>query len=132
MNRNLTPNLDESQPANDVEPEQRLDRSVDHVSRVRAAREAAQREIDAFGDVSEYEIRKVYGQHGSLDYGGEPAHEVAEDERQSAPIARDRRNNPEDDQEHAADNTQREFDFYAHEHDTDRGPDELPTPEELL
>jgi hypothetical protein len=131
MDRNLTPNPDESQPANDIEPEQRLDRSVDHVSRVRAAREAAQREIDAFGDVSEYEIRKVYGQHGSLDYGGKPAHEVAEEE-QSQPIARDRHNNAEDDQEHTANNTQRELDFDAREHDTDRGPDELPTPEELL
>ena len=39
-----------------------MDRSNDHVARVRAAREAAQREMESFGDVSEYEITIIQGQ----------------------------------------------------------------------
>jgi hypothetical protein len=39
-----------------------MDRSVDHVARVRAAREAAQREMESFGDVSEYDITIIRGQ----------------------------------------------------------------------
>lgn len=38
-----------------------IDRSGDLVARVRAAREAAQRRMDAFGNVSEYEVRVVRG-----------------------------------------------------------------------
>ncbi len=38
-----------------------MDRSDDLVARVRAAREAAQRRMDAFGNVSEYEVRVVRG-----------------------------------------------------------------------
>ena len=38
------------------------DRSMDHVARVRAAREAAQREMESFGDVSEYDITIIQGQ----------------------------------------------------------------------
>ena len=38
-----------------------IDRSDDQVARVRAAREAAQRRMDAFGEVSEYEVRVVRG-----------------------------------------------------------------------
>jgi hypothetical protein len=38
-----------------------MDRSGDLVARVRAAREAAQRRMDAFGNVSEYEVRVVRG-----------------------------------------------------------------------
>ena len=38
-----------------------LDRSIDHVARVRAAREAAQREMESFGDVSEYDITIIHG-----------------------------------------------------------------------
>jgi hypothetical protein len=38
-----------------------MDRSDDLVARVRAAREAAQRRMDAFGDVSEYHVRVVRG-----------------------------------------------------------------------
>ena len=33
----------------------------DHALRVRLAREAAQRKIDEFGDVSEYVLKKIYG-----------------------------------------------------------------------
>lgn len=40
----------------------------DLVGRVRAAREAAQREMEKFGDVSEYEIRKIYGLRTDIRY----------------------------------------------------------------
>lgn len=53
---------------NDVDQEQYMDRSFDLVARVRAAREAAQHEMEAFGDVSEYEIRKIYGQRTDITY----------------------------------------------------------------
>lgn len=55
-------------PADDLDREQYLDHSFDLVARVRAAREAAQREMEAFGDVSEYEIRKIYGQRTDIHY----------------------------------------------------------------
>ncbi len=46
----------------DPEDEQYIDRSMDHVARVRAAKEAAQREMEAFGDVSEYDVTIIQGQ----------------------------------------------------------------------
>lgn len=55
-------------PDDDLDREQYLDRSFDLVARVRAARDAAQREMEAFGDVSEYEIRKIYGQRTDITY----------------------------------------------------------------
>ena len=39
-----------------------MDRSNDHVARVRAAKEAAQREMESFGDVTEYEMTIIQGQ----------------------------------------------------------------------
>ena len=42
--------------------EQYFDRSLDHVARVRAAKEAAQRRMEEFGDVSEYDITIIHGQ----------------------------------------------------------------------
>ena len=45
--------------------------SFDLVARVRAAREAAEREMRKFGKVSEYEVRKVYGQRADLNYDDE-------------------------------------------------------------
>jgi hypothetical protein len=39
-----------------------MDRSIDHVARVRAAREAGQREMESFGDVSEYDVTILQGQ----------------------------------------------------------------------
>jgi hypothetical protein len=39
-----------------------MDRSIDHVARVRAAREAAQRAMESFGDVSEYDVTILHGQ----------------------------------------------------------------------
>jgi hypothetical protein len=44
------------------EEEQHIDRSFDHVARVREAKEAAQREMEEFGDVSEYDITVIQGQ----------------------------------------------------------------------
>lgn len=38
------------------------DRTPDLVARVRAAREAAQREMESFGDISEYDITIIHGQ----------------------------------------------------------------------
>ncbi len=38
-----------------------MDRSLDLVARVRAAREAAQREMESFGDPSEYDVTVIYG-----------------------------------------------------------------------
>jgi hypothetical protein len=39
-----------------------MDRSGDLVARVRRAKEAAQREMESFGDVSEYEVTNLHGQ----------------------------------------------------------------------
>jgi hypothetical protein len=48
--------------ATDFEQEEYMDRSNDHVARVRAARETAQREMESFGDVSEYDVTVLQGQ----------------------------------------------------------------------
>jgi hypothetical protein len=48
---------------NDPDDEEKyMDYSNDHVARVRAAKEAAQRQMESFGDVSEYDIRVIQGQ----------------------------------------------------------------------
>jgi hypothetical protein len=39
-----------------------MDYSMDHVARVRRAREAAQRQMQSFGDASEYDITIIRGQ----------------------------------------------------------------------
>jgi len=44
------------------EDDQYLYRTFDHVAHVRAAKEAAQREMEEFGDVSEYEVSVIQGQ----------------------------------------------------------------------
>jgi hypothetical protein len=49
-------------PAPDFDHEEYMDRSIDHVARVRAAKEAAQREMESFGDASEYDITIIQGQ----------------------------------------------------------------------
>ena len=46
----------------DHDDEQHFDRSLDHVARVRAAKEAAQRKMEEFGDASEYDITIMHGQ----------------------------------------------------------------------
>lgn len=51
-----------SSHTNAIEDDDRYtDRSGDLVARVRAAREAAQRRMDVFGNPSEYEVRVVRG-----------------------------------------------------------------------
>ena len=42
--------------------EQYMDYSMDHVARVRRAREAAQRQMESFGDASEYDITIIRGE----------------------------------------------------------------------
>lgn len=49
-------------PFVDTEEEKYMDYSLDHVARVRAAKDAAQREMESFGDVSEYDITTIQGQ----------------------------------------------------------------------
>lgn len=39
-----------------------VERTFDLVARIRAAREAAQREMESFGDVSEYTVTQLYGE----------------------------------------------------------------------
>ena len=45
----------------DSDEEKYMDRSFDMVARVRAAKEAARREMESFGDISEYEITTLQG-----------------------------------------------------------------------
>ena len=80
-------------PADDLHREQYLNHSFDLVARVRAAKEAAQREMETFGDVSEYEIRKIYGQRTDLTYDQEhQKEEVGKEEREDAkPSPREQR-----------------------------------------
>jgi hypothetical protein len=52
----------QQRPVADFDHEEYMDRSNDHVARVRAAKEAAQREMESFGDVSEYDIAIIRGQ----------------------------------------------------------------------
>lgn len=49
-------------PLTEAEEKQYMDFSGDHVARVRAAKEAAQREMESFGDVSEYDVVILQGQ----------------------------------------------------------------------
>ncbi|HEU5400112.1 MAG TPA: hypothetical protein VFU86_02070 [Terriglobales bacterium] len=64
MSERITPDTNEppSGGSTDFDREDYLDRSFDHVARVRAAREAAQREMESFGDVSEYDITVIHAQ----------------------------------------------------------------------
>jgi hypothetical protein len=52
-----------SRPFEDFDDDDKyMDRSIDQVARVRAAKEVAQREMESFGDVSEYDITIIQGQ----------------------------------------------------------------------
>jgi hypothetical protein len=53
--------------------ERYYDDSDDLVARIRRAKEAFQREVDAFGDPSEYEIQMIYGQRSDINYDDPPA-----------------------------------------------------------
>ncbi len=53
------------QPRNsfeDLDEEMYMDRSNDQVARVRSAKDAAQHEMESFGDVSEYDVTILQGQ----------------------------------------------------------------------
>jgi hypothetical protein len=56
------PEADRRPSVDTEELEKYMDYSFDHVARVRAAKDAAQREMESFGDVSEYEITTIQGQ----------------------------------------------------------------------
>jgi len=49
-------------PLSEAEEKQFMDFSGDHVARVRAAKAAAQREMESFGDPSEYDVVILQGQ----------------------------------------------------------------------
>jgi len=49
-------------PLTDTEKKEYMDFSSDHVARVRAAKAAAQREMESFGDPSEYDVVILQGQ----------------------------------------------------------------------
>jgi len=49
-------------PLTEAEEKQFMDFSSDHVARVRAAKAAAQREMESFGDPSEYDVVILQGQ----------------------------------------------------------------------
>lgn len=75
------------EPPDPHDHERSEERSFDLVARVRAAKEVAQRRMEAFGDVSEYTVTKIYGRkkeppiagtQSSLDFQGS-----AIDERQT-------------------------------------------------
>jgi len=57
-----TPNNHADDADEDGYEDRYYDRSFDHVARVRAAKEAAQRRMEEFGDVSEYDITIIHGQ----------------------------------------------------------------------
>lgn len=74
-------------PVLNEDDEEYMDRSIDHVARVRAAKEAAQREMETFGDVSEYEVTAIQGllketpatgSQSSLDFPGDGLREHEE------------------------------------------------------
>lgn len=68
-------------PSADLDYEPYFDRSFDMVARVRAAKEAAQRKIEAFGDVSEYEVTTICGKK---EESGSKSDQNRSDGRQSA------------------------------------------------
>ncbi len=64
-----SPTPQENNTANEKNRQQQLPFYEDDlVARVRAAKAAAQREMESFGDVSEYEIRKIHGQRNEFEY----------------------------------------------------------------
>jgi hypothetical protein len=56
---------------------QYYDDADDHAARVRRAKEAAQRQIEAFGDRSKYQVRKIYGRRTDIDYSRPPKKQEA-------------------------------------------------------
>ncbi|MGA2965566.1 MAG: hypothetical protein ABSD64_05090 [Terriglobales bacterium] len=67
--------------------ERYYDDSDDLAARVRRARAAFQRELEAFGDVSEYEVRFIHGQRTDIVYGEKKNEEAAAAAPETAEIA---------------------------------------------
>jgi hypothetical protein len=119
MSQKLPPKI----PISDADLERYIDRPFDLVARVRAAKEAAQREMETFGNVSEYEIRKIYGQKSELSYDSlkdDPSpHQssIREDHAQIPVIEHGDKSQPKE--------SQSSFDFAAQETaPQDAGPEE--------
>lgn len=104
-------------PADDLDREQYLDHSFDLVARIRAAREAAEREMNKFGHVSEYEVRKIYGQQTNLTYDED---EVSVEPQRQPSAATERTNEGSPDESRRRDiaepgSSQSNFDFEVNE-----------------
>jgi hypothetical protein len=67
--------------------ERYYDDSDDLAARVRRARAAFQRELEAFGDVSEYEVRFIQGQRTDIVYGEKKNEEAASTAPEASKIA---------------------------------------------
>lgn len=85
---------------NNLDHDYEQEHSFDLVARVRAAREAAEREMRKFGKVSEYEVRKVYGQRSDLNYDddsvpGLPDHPAQARDHRDGWIPSERKHSPE-------------------------------------
>jgi hypothetical protein len=65
-------------PATSAARQPHLDYSSDFSARVRETKEGAQRKLEAFGHVSEYDVRKIYGERVEITYNGR--------EEESSPI----------------------------------------------
>jgi hypothetical protein len=100
-------------PSPDVDWERYIDRPFDLVARVEAARDLAQREMETFGQVSEYEIRKIYGQKTEFTY------DTGDQERTEVPPppveARERSPLRENRKQAEANRSQASLDFSARE-----------------
>ncbi len=112
---------------NTLDHDYEQEHSFDLVARVRAAREAAEREMRKFGKVSEYEVRKVYGQRSDLNYDddsvpGLPDHPAQERDGGSE-ITPERKHSREQRSEQETDKPQASLDFERHD-DRQIVPDE--------
>ena len=101
---------------NNLNHDHEQENSVDLVARIRAAREAAELEMHKFGKVSEYEVRKVYGQRSDLNYDddsvpGLPDHQGQERGHERSELPLEREQSSEGDGAPEADRKQRAFDF---------------------
>jgi len=80
----MTPDTPGKTPTPTVDRDQHLDHSFDLVALVRAARERAQRQIEAFKNIAEYEVRKICGQRTDIQYPRPQKNEVSQRKRKEA------------------------------------------------
>jgi len=105
---------------NNLDHDYEQEHSFDLVARVRSAREAAEREMRKFGNVSEYEVRKVYGQRSELNYDDEsvpglPDHPTQERDHNRSEIRLERDYAPEGKDARERDEKQGALDFENHD-----------------